>query len=433
MRKPEICIALSLVVTVAWASMGFSQTAQSSAQRLDAFYSAEWEYQLQDHPELATFIGDSRFNDRLSDYSPIGAVADAEHARAQLKIFAALPTDGLTAEQKISREMMLRELTATIDAYQLKEWEMPVSQKNGVHLDVAGMYAQMPFNTAQDYRNYIARMKAVPRVFDEEIAVMRLGMRDRLMQPAYLLDKVATQSQGIADTPAEKSPFVIPVEKFPASISDADRDSIRKNLFAAVESDVLPAYKKFAAFVRETYAPAGRKEAGIWALPNGAELYRNAIREHVQTSLTPEQIHREGLRQVGRIQVEMLKLAEAQGFHDLSSFHAHILADPKLHGTSGDQLMKLYQGYEEQARAKILEVVPTAPGVPLEVVPMDSFRAPTDVPADYSPGSSSGGRPGRVNVNLYNPTGRLLLNVEAIAYHEGMPRPSSAVLFRRRA
>ena len=189
----------------------------------------------------------------------------------------------------------------------------------------------------------------------------------------------------------------------------------------AIEQEVLPAYIHFTTFMRDVYAPAGRKDAGIWALPNGKALYRNAIREHVQTTLDPGEIFNEGLREVKVINGQMLALAKAQGFNDLASFNAHIQQDAELHGKSGDQLLALYKHYEDQSRLKLDQVVPVPPQLALEVVPMDSFRAPNAVPADYSPGSIEGGRPGRVNVNLHHPMDRLLLNVEAIAYHEGVP------------
>lgn len=418
-------LILALLITMP--SLGTTSLAasipksQTDAQRLDAFYAAEWQYELEHHPMMATYVGDTRYNDRLDDYSPAAFARDAAHAASQLRRLRAMPHSALDEEQKISREMMLRQLAEAVTSYKLKEWEMPVSQMNGIHLDLAGMYSQMPFHTVQDYRNYIARLNAIPLAFDQITAVMRLGMRDHLMQPRYLLEMVAQQSQGIATTVPEKSPFALPLAGFPDAIGKADRESLRADTLAAISKNVLPAYGRFAAFVRDTYAPAGRTEPGIWALPNGAALYRNAIREHVQTTMTPDEIFDEGMREVKNIQTEMLALARSQGYDGLASFNAHIMADPKLHGTSSEQILKLYQGYEDQARSKILEVVPAAPVLPLEVVPMDSFRAPSAVPADYSPGSIASGRPGRVNVNLYHPADRLLLNVEAIAYHEGLP------------
>ena len=184
---------------------------------------------------------------------------------------------------------------------------------------------------------------------------------------------------------------------------------------------MLPAYAQFAKFVRDTYAPAGRVDPGIWALPNGDALYQNAIREHVQTTMDAAAIFNEGMREAGLIEAQMLALAKTQGYADLAGFHLHIQSDPKLRATSADQLLKLYAGYEDQAKAKLNEVVLTAPSLALDVVPMEAFRSPDAPPADYSPGSTAGGRPGRVNVNLYHPGSRLLLNLEAIAYHEGVP------------
>jgi uncharacterized protein (DUF885 family) len=397
------------------------QKLSPASAQLDAFFATEWEYQLERNPEFATYVGDTRFNDRLGNYSQEEQAREADHAKLALERLAAISSVGLDEQREISREIMQRQLEASIESYRLKEWEMPVSQMNGIHLDIAGMYAQMPFQTAQDYRNYIARLRQVPRVFDEERSVMRLGMRDHLMQPRYLLEKVAVEAQEIASAAPEKSSFAQPLAHFPAEVSAADQQALKADLLSAIGQSVLPAYSRFAVFVRDTYAPAGRAEPGIWALPNGEALYRNAIREHVQTSMDANAIFDEGMREVHAIEAQMLALAKTQGYNDLASFHAHIQADPTLHGTSAEQLMGLYQHYEDQSRAKITEVVPVAPALPLAVVPMDSFRAPNAVPADYSPGSSASGRPGRVNVNLYNPGSRLLLNVEAIAYHEGMP------------
>ncbi len=397
------------------------QAPASNAAKLDAFYAAQWEYELEHHPEMATYVGDARFNDRLSDDSAEEISREAVHDAEQLKLLRRMPADGLNEQQTISREIMLRQLEASVESYKLKEWEMPVNQMNGFHLDLAAMYASMPFHTEKDYRNYIARLRQVPRVFTQETAVMRLGMRDHMMQPRYLLEKVAVEAQGIAANAPDKSPFASPLANFPADIPTADQKELRQEMLTVIQRQVLPAYAHFAAFVRDEYAPAGRTNPGIWELPHGDELYRNAIREHVQTTMDPDAIFDEGMREVKLIHTQMLALAKTQGYEDLTSFNAHIQNDPKLHGTSAEQLLALYQHYEDQSKAKLNQIVPIPPTAPLDVVPMDSFRAPDAVPADYSPGSAAGGRSGRVNVNLYKPQKRLLLNVEAIAYHEGVP------------
>src|ERR1700750_2539384 len=117
----------------------------------------------------------------------------------------------------------------------------------------------------------------------------------------------------------------------------------------------------------------------------------------------------------------MLKIARSQGFDDLKSFNAHIRQDPALHAKSGRQLLDLYTKYRDQMYARLPQLFGRLPKNKLDVVSMEAFRAPHTFPADYSIGAGDGSRPGRINVNEYAPEKRLLLNVEAIAYHEGVP------------
>ena len=139
------------------------------------------------------------------------------------------------------------------------------------------------------------------------------------------------------------------------------------------------------------------------------------------TDLTPDEIHAMGLRQVAEIDLQMLRVAQSLGFHDLKTFNEHIRADRDLYGKSGQQIFDLYKRYTDRMYAKLPQFFGRLPRTKLEVVPMEAYRAPDSVPADYSPGAGDGSRPGRINVNEYGPSHRLVLNVEAIAYHEGVP------------
>jgi uncharacterized protein (DUF885 family) len=258
-------------------------------------------------------------------------------------------------------------------------------------------------------------------VFDQVTANMKLGLRDHLMPPKFLLEKVTVQAQEIADAQEEKNPFNQPVLKFPEGIPPAEQQHLRDAVMKTVKSEVNPAYAKFAAFVKNDYAPKGRTEMGVWSLPEGDARYQFEVRRMTTTGLRPEQIHQMGLRQVADIETQMLVIAKQMGFADLKSFNEHIRQDPKLHGTSGQQIFDLYQRYTDQMYSKLPQLFGRLPKNKLVVVPMEAYRAPNEVPADYSPGTGDGARPGRINVNEYDPEHRLLLNVEAIAYHEGVP------------
>ena len=250
---------------------------------------------------------------------------------------------------------------------------------------------------------------------------MRAGMVDHLMPPRYLLEKATTEIQEIADRPVDQSSFSKPLRQFPDEIATADRQRLSAELRATVSEKVLPAYASFARFMREEYAPKGRIDFGAWSLANGATRYRHAIREMTTTNRSPDELHRLGLQQVAELEKQMLLLARKQGYADLTAFNKHILNDRKLYGTSSEQIFSLYARYTDGMYAMLPKYFGRLPKNKLAVVQMDEYREPQAPPADYSIGAGDNSRPGRINVNEYEPTHRLLLNVEAIAYHEGIP------------
>ena len=169
---------------------------------------------------------------------------------------------------------------------------MPVTQMHGIHLSLIEMSTFMPFNTVKDYENYLLRLHQVPHAFDQTISNMRQGMKDRLMPPRYLLEKVTLQAQDVAGKTGEASPFAKPVQTFPAGIPAAEQQRLRSAVITTIDQEILPSYKKFAAFVRTDYAPHGRTDPGVWALPDGAARYRFAIRRMTTTDLSPTRFMR---------------------------------------------------------------------------------------------------------------------------------------------
>jgi uncharacterized protein (DUF885 family) len=398
-----------------------AQSLEARRTELGRLLSEEWEYTLRTEPELATQVGDNRYNDRLSDFSDKAIAEGIEHARQALARFEAIDTTGFPEQERLNKALMVRSLREDVEGARFKNWEMPATQFGGIHLEYASLPFDSPFRNVKDYDDYLARLHQIPLVLEQATGHMRDGLRDRLMPPKYLLEKVSSQAQEIAGDSLEKSPFTDPLRKFPESISENDRKRLREAINKAVQDEVAPAYAKFAKFVREDYAPHGRLDPGEWALPDGEARYRVAVRHQTTTDLSADQIHELGVKSVAEIEAQMLKLAQAQGFADLKSLNAHIRQDPALHAKSGEQLLDLYTHYRDQMYGKLPELFGRLPRNKLAVVPMEAFRAASAPPADYSLGAGDGSRPGRINVNEYAPGKRLLLNVEAIAYHEGVP------------
>jgi uncharacterized protein (DUF885 family) len=236
-----------------------------------------------------------------------------------------------------------------------------------------------------------------------------------------LLEKVAAETDELAGKTGEASPFAQPVKQFPASISAADQKRIRDAVLDAIQREVIPTYQRFAVFVHKDYAPKGRTDPGVWALSDGADRYRYNIRRITTTNLSPEEIHQLGLKQIDETEAEMIAVAHKLGFKDLASLNQHIKEERSFYAKSGQQVLDLYAKYAREVEAQLPKLFGHLPKAKLIVVPMEAARAKNAVPADYTDGSADGSRPGRINVNEWDPEHRLLLNIEAIAYHEGVP------------
>jgi len=394
---------------------------ESRRSQFKSLLDEEWQYELRADPEAATAMGDNRFNDRLTDRSAAFQESDVQQRRRFLARFEAIDASGFPQQETLSHDLVIRKLRQDIESAQFKSWEMPVNQMAGPHLELVDLVTLTPFNDQHDYENYLSRLHQIPAALDQTIVNMRRGMQDHLMPPRYLLEKVATQAQDVAGKSGEASPFAQPLAKLPSGVSAADRQRLRSSVLKAIDTEILPAYKHFAEFVRDQYAPHGRVEPGVWALPDGAARYRFEVRRLTTTNLEPEQIHQLGLKQIAETEAQMLVLARKLGFSDLASLNEHVKKDRSLYAVSGNQVLDLYTKYVRQMEAQLPKLFGRLPQNKLVVVPMDSFRAENAVPADYTPGAQDGSRPGRINVNEYDPEHRLTLNIEAIAYHEGVP------------
>jgi uncharacterized protein (DUF885 family) len=382
-----VIVSLALGLLVPLFAQAAGQTLEARRAELNRLLADEWEYRLRTQPELATQVGDDRYNDRLSDFSDKAIADDLEHTRQAMARFETVNVTGFPEQEKLNHSLMLRSLREALDAAQFKNWEMPATQFGGIHLGYASLPFDSPFRNKKDYEDYLSRLRQIPRVLDQAMGHMRDGLRDHRMPPKYLLEKVSSQAQQIAADPLEKSPFTDPLRKFPDSISEANRKQLREGIEGAVKNSVAPAYAKFAKFVREDYAPHGRLDPGVWALPDGEARYRFAVRHQTTTDFTAGEIHQLGLKSVAEIETQMLTIAKAQGFSDLKSFNDHIRQDPKLHAKSGQQLLDLYTQYRDQMYGKLPQLFGRLPKNKLAVVPMESFRSADGVPADYSLGT----------------------------------------------
>lgn len=381
----------------------------------NTLFSQQYQDDLKFSPEGKTAVGDYSDNARLDDYSLAASARQDATDRAYLEKIKAISDEDFLEQDRISHDLFIQVLEERIADYELKKYEMPISQMGGVQNSLADLPNAVPLDSVQHYEDYIARLHQIPRVFQQTIAVLRQGEKDGLMPPRVLLDQVPAQCKGVIT----ENPFLEPTKKFPTSISTAEQKRLTAEIHEAVNTDVLPAYQKFADFITKDYAPHGRTTIGLSGLSDGARRYQQAIKEQTSIDVTAAEIHALGLQEVARITGLLTELAHKQGYADLASFRVAINSDPKYIPKSAEQIVEDFRRYATQMQPKLPELFNVYPETPLtvEAVPASQPGNATH----YIGGNPDGSRPARVVVATSNYAQRRLLNDETIAYHEGIP------------
>ena len=408
--------AIFLIVAVTGSV--FAQNPKPVADRLaaqNALFEESYQTDLRNFPERATAYGDYRYNDKLAEYS-LDAILQRHHTdETFLARIEAIPSTGFSDQDQLSHDLLVRVLRQRIDDFDLKEYEMPINQQNGIHTSLADLPLSMPFDSVKHYEDYIARLRQIPRVLTQTTEVLRAGMKDKLMPVRFIAEKLPVQCQGIIDA----DPFLLPTKKYPADISPEDQKRLTRQIIEAINADVIPAYKTFATFLSTEYAPEGRTTLSITSLPDGEKRYENDIYARTTTHMKPDEIHQLGLREIDRIQAEMTAIAKKEGFADLASFRASIKTNPKYIPTSADQILDDFRHYIAQMEPKLPELFTLLPKSPVTVEAIPPFQSAAAT--HYVTGTPDGKRPGRVVVATSNFAERSMVDDEAVAYHEGVP------------
>src|SRR3984885_1697151 len=277
----------SLFLLMAATVSVFAQDLKPVADRIatqNAVFEEQYESDLRNFPERATAFGDYRYNDKLAERSLTSIDQFHKIDEDSLARLQAIPTTGFDDRDQLSHDLLVRVLQQRITDYDLKEYEMPINQQNGVHTGLADLPLSVPFDSVKHYEDYIARLHQIPRVLTETTEVLRAGMKDKLMPVRFLIEKLPVQCEGII----EADPFLQPTKKYPAGISAEDQKRLTREITEAINSDVIPAYKTFATFLRTEYAPEGRTALSITSLPDGEKRYENDIYARTTTHMTPD-------------------------------------------------------------------------------------------------------------------------------------------------
>lgn len=393
----------------------------ASAQALHALFDEEWQRGLRENPEGATFNGDKRYNDRWSDVS-LGAIQARQAAdRAALARLKAIDRNSLSEADRLNYDVFAWNLEKSVQRQRFREYLIPVGQSGGVQL-ADGILEAQPFQTAKDYRDWLARLRGLPTLIEQNQALMREGVKAGIVPPKVLMQRVPAQiAKQIVDDPTQ-SPLYKPFARFPEGVPAAEREGLQREAQQLIGERVVPAYRAFAAYFDKEYLPAARQGIAASELPDGKAYYDFLAADFTTTDLSADAIHQIGLKEVARIRAEMEKVKAEVGFKgSLAEFFAHLRSDPKFFHKTPEALLTAYRAVSKRIDPELVKISKKIPRQPYGVRPIPDNVAPDTTTAYYLPGAVDGTRAGFYYVNLYKPETRPTWEMIPLSLHEAVP------------
>ncbi len=390
--------------------------------RLHDLFHRAWEEGLQENPLTATYVGRHEYDDRLPEATVADLERQAKGAQEYLDELGRIDRSQLSAEDQVSADIFKTQLNDALADWRLGAWQMPFNADSGFHSDFVQLADQMPFDSVKGYENYVARLRAWPRYMDQQIELMRIGIRRGMTIPlAVLTGYDKTISAHIVDDPT-KSVFWKPFERFPASMPEADRERLRSEGRKAVMEAVVPAYKTFLDFYQKEYQPNARKTIAASGLPDGPAFYAQQVRHFTTLDISPDEIHRIGLAEVERIDKEMKEVIRQTGFQgDFAAFLQFLRTDPRFYAKTPEELLKDAAWIAKTMDGKLPSLFGKLPRTPYTVEPVPDHIAPKYTSGRYVEAPVGSTRPGIYWVNTYMLESRPLYNLEALTLHEAVP------------
>jgi uncharacterized protein (DUF885 family) len=428
MRFLLCCLAFSYVPLLAADPAKLSPTA--AFQKLVA---ADWERGLIEFPTRATWLGDKRFADRWPDLSLTAIERRAKQREELLAELKAIDPTTLDKSEQLNYRLFRRQLEIDIAEHPFGLFLLPINQRDGIQ-DEHSIADVIDFRTQRDYDNWLARLKAFPAYGRQVIALLREGKRRGIIHPQIVLRRLPAQiKQQIVEDP-EKSPFYKQFNKELAGVPFDIAFELGIEAKKAIKDGVVPFYRELLDFIEKEYLPAGYEQVGAWQFPRGEEFYALRARGFTTTSLTPDEIHELGLKEVARIRAEMEKVVKQLEYKGtFAEFLQELRTDKKHYYTSSDELLAGYQIISKRIDPQLPKLFKRLPRIPYGVEAIPANIAPDTTTGYYREPSLDGRRAGSFFVNLYRPEMRPKYEMEALTLHEAVPGHHLQIALGQRA
>lgn len=360
-------------------------------------------------------------NAKLPDLSADFLLTQYQQRLAIYQQLIALDNEKLTQENQINLSVLSYSLKNQLDNYTNKEHYMPLTAESGFHVWIANISKQVDFKTVTDYQDYLARLAALPRYFDQQIYWMKLGLKSGISQPKIVLEGFEQSIAAYIKAEVTQSAYYLPFTKMSAFITPSQKSNLQGQAKHILNTKVMPAYQAYYDFMVNEYQPNARDNIAASSLPNGTKYYQNRLQHYTTLPLTAMQVHQQGLAEVARIRAEMDEVIEQVNFAgSFSDFVQFLRTDPQFYATTPVGLLKEASFIAKKMDAKLPKLFKTLPRTPYGVMAVPANIAPKYTTGRYA-GSSRDDQPGNYWVNTYRLDRRPLYVLTALTLHEAVP------------
>jgi uncharacterized protein (DUF885 family) len=391
--------------------------------RLWAMFDEQWEWRMRESPELATTLGDDRYDDRLEDNSLEAIAKRKDHQREMLERAKAFDRTRLSPEDRLNLDLFIYPLNQEVSGYRFPEELLLLNQMQSPPADFAQLARVVPRARVADVEAFLARMRAVPTMIDQSIVLLKRGLALGVTPPRVTLREVPTLiGNHIQSDPTQNPIYRLVFADLPASLSAGDQERLRAEAKQVLANQVIPAYRKLRQFVVDTYIPGARETLGMSSLPDGAAWYRYRIQVMTTTDRTADEIHSLGQQEVTRIEAEMDALRKQAGFAgDRKAFFKFLTTDDRFFYTDKDALIVGYRDIAKRIDPELPKRFRTLPRLTYGVLPVPTYSEKTQTTAYYDPGAPEVGRAGIFFANTYDLRARPKWAMEDLVLHEAVP------------
>lgn len=424
----HVLVLLSMTLTAPVVS------AQSATEELHRLFHDRFERLMRENPEWAMRRGDYRYADRLGERGLEAIERRRRDTIIELERLRAIDRGALSEQDRVSAEIFERQLAETVEGHRFRVFLTPVGPRSGPQQSIPQLAEHVRFDSRRDYENYLSRLRHVPRVIDETIELMRLGMAEGRTPPRVTLEGLPAQFSAAIETGLDR--LVDPFIRDARALSEEERRAMRAVLDGEIMPSIRAALEELRAFVVDEYMPACRTTIAASALPDGPAYYDHQLRVMTTLDLTAREIHETGLREVERLRRAMMEVIRSSDFMDtahavdaarggdealFAAFLTYLRTDPRFYHTSAEELLAEYRDICKRMDAMLPRLFGRLPRLPYGVREIPRFMAPTQTTAYYMSGDLRNAEPGWFYANTYRLNQRPRYEMQALAFHEAVP------------